>query len=36
MNLLELYPFTIKHDKIYQLIENEDEEVWELFILDIK
>jgi len=36
MNRLELYPFTIKHDKIYQLIENDDEEVWELFILDIK
>lgn len=34
-NALEPYPAAIKNSKLYQLIENDDEE-WELFITDIK
>jgi hypothetical protein len=34
-NALEPYPAVIKNGKLYQLIENDDEE-WELFITDIK
>lgn len=30
------YPYTIGNGKIYQLIENEDEEVWELHVAEIK
>jgi len=29
-------PFAIKGDTLYQLIENEDEEEWELHALEIK
>lgn len=36
MNVNELYPYTIKNNKIYQLVENSDEEEWELFVTDIK
>lgn len=34
-DILEVYPFTIKNGKIYQLIENEDNEEWELHVIDI-
>jgi len=34
-NALEPYPAAIKNGKLYQLIENDDEE-WELHIIDIK
>ena len=34
MNVLDIYPYTIKGGKLYQLIENEDEE-WELHIVSI-
>ena len=30
------YPYTIKNDKLYQLIENPDEEEWELHVKEIK
>lgn len=33
-DILEVYPFTIKNGKIYQLVENEDEEEWELHVED--
>jgi hypothetical protein len=33
--MLEPYPFTIKNGKLYQLVENIDEEEWELFMTDI-
>ncbi len=33
---LELYPFAIHHNRIYQLIENDDEEIWQLHITEIK
>jgi len=36
MNALELYPYTTNKDKLYQLIENEDDEEWELHITEIK
>ncbi len=32
----DLYPYTIKDDKLYQLVDNDDEEVWELHIHDLK
>jgi hypothetical protein len=35
MNVLDIYPYTIEGGKLYQLIENEDEE-WELHILSIR
>ncbi|NIM13038.1 MAG: hypothetical protein GTO45_13005 [Candidatus Aminicenantes bacterium] len=35
-DILELYPFTIAGGKLYQLIENEDEEEWELHVTEIK
>jgi len=35
-NILEMYPFTIYKGKIYQLVENEDEEEWELHVNEIK
>ncbi len=36
MNPLELYPFTIKNNKLYQLIENDNLEEWELHITEIE
>jgi len=36
MNPLELYPYTIKSNKLYQLIENENLETWELHITEIE
>jgi hypothetical protein len=36
MDGIDSYPTTIKNEKLYQLIENEDEEVWELHITEIK
>ena len=33
--IIRPYPFTIKKNKLYQIVENEDEE-WELIITDIK
>ena len=33
---MQPYPFAMKNNKVYQLIENEDTEVWELFINDLK
>ncbi|UCH97833.1 MAG: hypothetical protein JSV88_13540 [Candidatus Aminicenantes bacterium] len=36
MNPLELYPYTIKNNKLYQLIENENLEEWELHITEIE
>ena len=35
-NFLEVSPFVVKNNKIYQLAENEDEEEWELHITNIK
>ncbi len=35
MNILDIYPYTIEGGKLYQLIENEDEE-WELHIISIR
>jgi uncharacterized pyridoxamine 5'-phosphate oxidase family protein len=35
-NILEIFPFTIYKGKIYQLVENEDEEEWELWVNEIK
>lgn len=35
-NIMEIYPFTIYKDKIYQLVENEEEEEWQLHITGIK
>lgn len=35
MNPLEIYPYTIKNNKLYQLIENDNEE-WELHITEIE
>jgi hypothetical protein len=34
-DILEVYPFAIKNGKIYQLIENEDQEEWELHVTEI-
>ena len=34
-NVQELYPYTIKNGKVYQLVENLDEEKWELHVVDI-
>jgi hypothetical protein len=34
-NVQELYPYTIKNGKVYQLVENLDEEEWELHVMDI-
>ena len=34
-NVQELYPYTIKNGKVYQLVENLDEEEWELHVIDI-
>ncbi len=33
---LRVYPYTIKNDKIYQLVDNEDTEEWELRIHDLR
>lgn len=33
---LRVYPYTIKNDRIYQLVDNEDTEEWELHIHDLK
>jgi hypothetical protein len=33
---LRIYPYTIKNGKIYQVVDNEDTESWELHIDDIK
>ena len=35
-NLMDAHPFTIKNGKIYQLIENEASEEWELHVTPIK
>ena len=35
INVLEIFPFDIKNGKLYQIIENEDEEEWELHISEI-
>ena len=35
MNVLDIYPYTVEGGKLYQLIENEDEE-WELHIVSIR
>ena len=35
-NLLELHPFTFHGNKIYQLVEDEEAEEWQLHITDIK
>ena len=32
----DLYPYTIKDGKVYQLVDNDDEEVWELHVHDLK
>ncbi len=34
-NSLQPFPYTIMHNTLYQLIENEDAEVWELHCLEI-
>jgi len=34
-NVQELYPYTIKNGKVYQVVENLDEEKWELHVIDI-
>lgn len=36
MDGYERYPTAVKNEKLYQLIEDEDEEVWELHITEIK
>ncbi len=36
INPRELYPYTIKNGKLYQLVENSDSEEWELHIIEIK
>lgn len=36
MDALNLYPYTIKNGKLYQLIENEKTEKWELYVNEIK
>jgi hypothetical protein len=35
-DILELHPFTITGGKIYQLVENEEEEEWDLHVTEIK
>jgi len=35
INVLEFYPYYIKNDTLYQIVENEDEEEWELHITKI-
>lgn len=35
-HIAKYFPFDIFEDKIYQLVENEDKEVWELHIIDIR
>jgi len=35
-NALEMYPYKINEGKLYQLVDNEDKEEWELLITDIK
>lgn len=35
-NALEMYPYTINKGKLYQLVDNEDKEEWELLISYIK
>ena len=35
-NPLDFYPFAVENDKLYQVIENIDNESWELRITDIK
>ena len=32
----DLYPYTIKDGKLYQLVDDVDEEVWELHVHDLK
>lgn len=32
----DLYPYTIKNGMVYQLVDNDEEEVWELHIHDLK
>jgi hypothetical protein len=34
-NVQEFYPYTIKNGKVYQLMENFDEDEWELHVIDI-
>jgi hypothetical protein len=35
-NVYQLFPFDIKDGKLYQLIENEDTEEYELFVTEIQ
>ena len=35
-NAIDKYPYTIHNNKIYQLVDNEDEEVWELNVFAIE
>jgi hypothetical protein len=35
-NVLEIHPFDISNNKLFQLVENEDEEEWELHVTEIK
>ena len=35
LNILEFYPFSIRNGTLYQIVENEDEEEWELHISKI-
>lgn len=30
------YPYTIRNEKLYQVVENEDSEGWELHVSEIK
>ncbi len=36
MNILKTYPYTIKNNMLYQLIEDEEKEVWTLHRYEIK
>lgn len=36
IDVLQPYPFTIKNNILYQLIENDENEVWELHAVEIK
>lgn len=36
VNRDQIYPFTIANNNFYHLVENEDDEVWELFVTPLK
>jgi hypothetical protein len=36
MDLLDYHPYTVNNERLYQLIENEDTEEWELHVTDFK